>query len=215
MHSDINAPAVEPPPRQVEPWTRVPGHEVIGRPGRVPFCSCGERSDEAAGTTAEAVSTWRTEHLRNAWPVLVERGAGETLESWRSRISDAYVAASKDEHDVAQAAGMLDPVRPGGEYPLMTNDYHARATVSKCCSISSTLSTRSLQSIQVSVPNECQARSATTRLPMAAPLGLGSRAVCETCMRQSGLQRRRFPDEPHDDRRATTSNRPRRLHFPY
>ena len=126
MRLDPNAPDETPPPRQVEPWTNVPGHEVIARPGRAAFCSCGQRQALDAGdVSASAVAAWRTEHLRTAWPVLVERVPGETLEDWMGRISREYVAASSVELDLAQAAGLADAVPPGGKFPLMTEEFMA------------------------------------------------------------------------------------------
>ena len=68
-----------PPPRAVEPWTRVVGHTVIDDDGRQ-FCSCGWRR-AAVDETVE-------DHLRSAWPVLVPRGEGETRADPESTSGD-------------------------------------------------------------------------------------------------------------------------------
>src|SRR4051794_29900370 len=39
-------PEIGPPPRAVQPWTHVVGHEVIRRPPGRSFCSCGHWSYE-------------------------------------------------------------------------------------------------------------------------------------------------------------------------
>jgi hypothetical protein len=91
-------PVMTPPPRMVEQWTRVEGHQVIGSSSQVAsFCKCGESQKEPTIGV-----DWGREHLENAWPILVPRLQAETLEQWRSRLiaevdAAAIAAAVEDE----------------------------------------------------------------------------------------------------------------------
>lgn len=120
MFDEPGASSVGPPPRNVEPWTHVPDHEVIASRGGPVFCSCGIRP----AATDDPVE-WRTAHLRGAWPVLVPRLDGEPLGQWMNRVSEEYVAASKVETDLFQEMGGARPIRPGEPYPVMSPEYEA------------------------------------------------------------------------------------------
>ena len=92
------------PPRAVEPWTRVVGHTVVDNAGRQ-FCSCGWRG-AAVGATVE-------EHLRNAWPVLVARGEGQTRLAWRARVGIMHRQAVDESGQLGEKHRMSEPVQPG------------------------------------------------------------------------------------------------------
>lgn len=118
MGTDPLEPSVSPPPRPIEAWTHVPGHEVIARPGRHTFCSCGARAREG-----EDAQVWRTTHLREAWPILVPRLDGETYAHWMERVSDAHAAAARTELGEFEANGGAREIAPGEPYPVISAAY--------------------------------------------------------------------------------------------
>jgi hypothetical protein len=119
MTTDPTAPSNGTPPRTVEAWTQVAGHIVVANQ-RLPFCSCGDR---APNDWALSPREWRDEHLRGAWPVLVPKLDGESLEDWRSRLSDEYVKASAAEQELYDALGLGRSIPPGGAFPTITPEY--------------------------------------------------------------------------------------------
>ncbi len=112
--------AVGPPPRSVASWTRVPGHQVIGRTRA--FCECGARQQARDRATFD---DWRTAHLSNAWPILVPRRGSETLEKWFERVEDELREATVQEQDFYSRDGLDSPVPPGGAFPVMSAAYMA------------------------------------------------------------------------------------------
>lgn len=117
----MDTPDSSPPPRQVMPWTRVPGHHVVGRLRA--FCECGAQPKDTDGT--HDPDEWREEHLRDAWPILVPRVEGETLEAWMGRISDRLVEASAREQALFDRDGLGFPIPPGGQFPTISAEYEA------------------------------------------------------------------------------------------
>ena len=121
-------PSVSPPPRHVEPWTRVVGHQVnsspqsgIGPRGSAAFCSCGERQADD-----RPAQDWREEHLANAWPILIPREADESLAQWRDRLVAALAQAQQDaDPETSRLLAAMD-VRPGQPYPVIS-DFDLRA----------------------------------------------------------------------------------------
>jgi hypothetical protein len=111
---------VSPPPRRVETWTHVPGHEVNARDSRISFCQCGAQQRRDDELTAAA---WRAAHLHEAWPVIVPRSPGEQLGAWMGRISEVLVAASQLELKLIEEDGGSRPIPPGGAYPVMSPEY--------------------------------------------------------------------------------------------
>lgn len=110
-------PDVGPPPRAVEPWTRVPGHVLNpglagGRAGR-PLCSCGWTGP------GDAPRDEQREHLRQAWPELLERLPDEKRLDWRARVALAHTEAQEEEERLWQAHRLYDGVRPGEPIPLV------------------------------------------------------------------------------------------------
>lgn len=110
---------VLPPPRRVEAWTNVPGHEVHASDGRTAFCQFGAQQRRDDELTAAA---WRAAHLHEAWPVLVPRSPGEQLGAWMGRISEVLVAASHLELKLFEEDGGSRPIPPGGAYPVMSRE---------------------------------------------------------------------------------------------
>lgn len=99
-------PHTGPPPRHAEAWTRVLGYVPVRDPAR-PFCSCGW---SAAGLDpTEAVR----KHLREAWPVLVPRGDGETHQHWRDRVALRHAEALEARDASWDAHRMGRPLHPG------------------------------------------------------------------------------------------------------
>lgn len=121
MHNDPLAPSAGPPPRQVRPWTHVPGHEVVTSSRRHAICTCGEQQRDSE----QPADQWRDVHLREAWPVLVPRDESESLVTWMARVSEQYVAASKAELELAEELGLGMPLREGQHIPVMTPEYSA------------------------------------------------------------------------------------------
>jgi hypothetical protein len=114
-------PDAGPPPRHVEPWTRVVGHVPVRDPQR-PFCACGW---SAAGEDPQtAVNT----HLREAWPVLVPRLDGETHEQWRDRVAVEHAAALDARERAWDRNDMGRGIQPGERIPVTPDDYSAADT---------------------------------------------------------------------------------------
>ncbi|MCD4533561.1 hypothetical protein LRP67_05655 [Nocardioides sp. cx-169] len=117
---DPTEPDVDAPPRQVYEWTVVPGHDprVQRRQtdGRlVGSCTCDARESGVS-------RSWPDEHLANAWPILVPREPGESVQSWRERlVTELDEARAKDEH-LSSALGARMAVKPGEPYPAITDD---------------------------------------------------------------------------------------------
>lgn len=103
-----------PPPRVVQPWTRVTGH-VVTAGGR--FCSCGRSSSSGEAAVA---------HIRDAWPLLVPKEDGEDLGTWRQRIAVAHGEALEERERIWQEHGMGEPTLPGQPLPSIP-DAWARA----------------------------------------------------------------------------------------
>lgn len=80
---------VGPPPRAVNPSTRVQGHTPARSPSR-PACSCGWLSGIHNGFQGIE------EHLCTAWPVLVPRLPDELFDTWRRRITAQLDAATQE-----------------------------------------------------------------------------------------------------------------------
>jgi hypothetical protein len=117
----MTEPAEGPPPRRVEDWTTVPGH-VVTKTSPM-FCGCGEWR-AGNGTRAEQLAEARR-HLRDAWPVLVPKNAGESRSAWRERIAVEHHAALEERHRLEERDGLLRPTPEGGEFPVLTGDYSA------------------------------------------------------------------------------------------
>lgn len=113
--ANAQAPDSGPPPRSVQPWTRVPGHQVISRIRG--FCQCGARQQARDNANFD---DWRIEHLGNAWPILVSRREAEDLESWMVRIADALLEAAAQEQEACRRDGLDEPVPPGGAFPVIS-----------------------------------------------------------------------------------------------
>lgn len=118
-YEDPTAPSGGPPPRKVEAWTTVPGHN-FGRTRA--FCECGYQAPRDNSGTA---SEWRVQHLAEAWPVLVPRQPNESLGDWMARISDEYVAASQLETELFERDGHGRGLQPGEKIPTISSDYAA------------------------------------------------------------------------------------------
>lgn len=112
-------PSTCPPPRRVEVWTTVPGHNV-GKSRA--FCECGHQAPRDYGGTA---SEWRVQHLAEAWPVLVPRQPNESVGHWMDRTSDEYVAASQLETKLLERDGHGRGLQPGEKIPTISSDYAA------------------------------------------------------------------------------------------
>jgi len=112
-------PEIGPPPRNVQPWTHVAGHEVIRRPPGRSFCSCGHWSYEGPGNHRAEVD----EHIRTAWPILVPRLAGETRSDWRNRVARAHEEALLVREGFINRDGLDQPTRPGASFPLLSVDF--------------------------------------------------------------------------------------------
>ncbi len=115
---EVTEPGAEqgPPPRQVEPRTRVVGHVVVSGPRRT-FCSCGW------STTHEAAANAVTQHLRTAWPILVAKDDGETVADWRERLVAAHAEALETRELLWQQHRMGDPIQSGHPFPLIPEDW--------------------------------------------------------------------------------------------
>jgi hypothetical protein len=120
MNEDPLEPSAGSPPRQVYPWTQVPGHDTVHPDRRPSFCSCGARQAADDGLTGRE---WRAAHLQEAWPFLVPRLNGERYEDWMSRISTEHVAASLLEQQIGDELGLGKPIPEGGRFPVMTDEY--------------------------------------------------------------------------------------------
>lgn len=106
-------PDTGPPPRSIQPWTKVQGHVVTSSP---PFiCKCGWRAprDASRGSVDE--------HLQEAWPLLVERMDADTFDTYRARLEQAHAAAVEDVRRLEDAED-LRPIPPGGEYPIVSQE---------------------------------------------------------------------------------------------
>lgn len=105
-----------PPPRQVQPWTRVAGHVVVRGPRRT-FCSCrwSDAGEDAEGAVAE--------HLRTAWPILVPRERGETERDWRNRVVAAHAEALEERELLWRQHRMGEPIRPGQPFPVIPDEW--------------------------------------------------------------------------------------------
>jgi predicted DNA-binding ribbon-helix-helix protein len=66
--------------------------------------------------------SWRDEHLANAWPILVPREPGESVQSWRERlVTELDETRAKDER-LSSALGERMAVKSGELYPANTEN---------------------------------------------------------------------------------------------
>lgn len=112
-------PQVGPPPRVVEPWTCVAGHEIIRRPGGRSVCSCGQWAHEGPGNHRAEVD----EHKRTAWPILVPRLPDESRQDWQFRVTRARQEALLLRERIVARDGLDRPTLPGEPFPLLRPDY--------------------------------------------------------------------------------------------
>lgn len=102
-----------PPPRKIEPWTRVTGHQIISRRRPEAWCKCGFWRAATSDSSSD-------EHLRTAWPVLVQKLDGETFEGHVGRVEKALAQAIHTEGELDIEAGIHEPIQPGHAFPTIT-----------------------------------------------------------------------------------------------
>lgn len=103
-----------PPPRVVEPWTRVVGHTIVRSADG--FCECGWRRRAGEDETVE-------DHLRDAWPVLVPRRENEAHAAWRGRVAILHGEAVEAVARLWEQHGMGHPIQPGASFPVNPPEY--------------------------------------------------------------------------------------------
>lgn len=114
---DPTEPDAYAPPRQVYEWTVVPGHDprIQRREADgilVGSCTCGVRESGVS-------RGWRDEHLANAWPVLIPREPGETVESWCERLVAELDEARAEDGRLSSALAARMAVKSGEAYPVI------------------------------------------------------------------------------------------------
>lgn len=130
-------PDCAPPPRQLQPWTAVEGHLVTAPNSTIGFCSCGEqepplpRSDDREARR-RAWLAWRDDHLRNAWPILCPRWGNESVWQHLDRLESAHIESQQALIRAMADAGLNQPVRPGGPYPVITPEVMHLENVQEC-----------------------------------------------------------------------------------
>jgi hypothetical protein len=115
LSSEVD-PHVGPPPRNVQPWTRVEGHTVV-RGRERSFCSCGW--DYRGSEQHRAVH----DHVESAWPRLLPRLSGEGVREWRNRVAAAHERALLDRERIWREDGMGVATPPGHPYPVLSERY--------------------------------------------------------------------------------------------
>ncbi|HCB03184.1 MAG TPA: hypothetical protein PLZ93_05240 [Nocardioides sp.] len=120
MTHSLTEPDVGMPPRPIYEWTAVQGHHVSNVEKGRANCTCGRRQPRhdllarpRVGGTERTLSSaqvselraasraWRDTHLAEAWPILIERGEGETLEGLAARIETALELARSRREELA------------------------------------------------------------------------------------------------------------------
>jgi hypothetical protein len=146
MSVDPLAPAEDTPPRQIDEWTSVRGHQVtIGNDARA-RCSCGSSQPLSAQRSATAPDSpgrplkdlaqrrrtaraWRNEHLAHAWPILVPPQEDESLEEHAVRIKKELAKAQAHRDELNRQLDLSQDPIPVIERPHL--DAGIRAAVLK------------------------------------------------------------------------------------
>ena len=148
MPTDLREPANDTPPRPVNEWTAVKGHQVSNAETGRARCACGDsqpRHDllrgrsvggsrgaltgEQVAAVRRAANEWRTAHLANAWPILVPRLDDETPDEHARRIVSELNEARASRDRLEREAERSDEVFPTADRGQL--DAGVRAAVLK------------------------------------------------------------------------------------
>lgn len=119
MNQNILAPDEGAPPRTVYEWTTVIGHNVTITTGPPARCACGEQQHRASTLRPHE---WREEHVRTAWPILVDRLQEEPLGDWHRRLITVLEDAYRAVEELDERLGLGEPIRQGEPYPVADDE---------------------------------------------------------------------------------------------
>jgi len=115
-----------PPPRPVNAWTNVIGHDLIAADQAGAYCACGARPKlgDAANTDDAAlhreVGAWWDRHRAEAWPILLPRRQNEQVRDHYTRLREEALKADAASLEAEMKSMPKGGIQAGQAYPRAT-----------------------------------------------------------------------------------------------